>query len=251
MKTIEQIAQEKSNEIGLNAVLIDPIGFAMDVNAAWLEQQEPAAIYAGVEGDNGYEVITTFVDIPDLAPLFLAPPPAKSELDSEYTRGRNDGYEAAMLFVRQQSQEPVAWYDKHGMITHDVFEGVTPLFLAPPPSKSKLDSEYTRGRNDGYEAAMLFVKQQSQEPVAWRSATGYEQPAYLYYGSEPLYCKSDPLFLATPPAIPEGARKVFICTSCEGVYSDEPVTKCDCMPAVQEFDEGYIVMLKAAQGEQK
>ena len=119
------------------------------------------------------------------------------------------------------------------------------------------DVAQSMGANVMCQDPVTFAKQilaaylAQQEAAAWRSATGYEQPAYLYYGSEPLYCKSDPLFLATPPAIPEGARKVFICTSCEGVYSDEPVTKCDCMPAVQEFDEGYIVMLKAAQGEQE
>lgn len=59
------------------------------------------------------------------------------------------------------------------------------------------------------------------------------------------------IFLAPPPAIPEGARKVFICTSCEGVYADEPTSRCDCMPEVESYDEGYIVMLKAAQGEKE
>ena len=29
-------------------------------------------------------------------------------------------------------QEPEAWYDKHGMVTHDPFEGVTPLYTTPP-----------------------------------------------------------------------------------------------------------------------
>jgi hypothetical protein len=28
-------------------------------------------------------------------------------------------------------QEPAAWYDKHGMVTHDPFEGVTPLYKSP------------------------------------------------------------------------------------------------------------------------
>jgi hypothetical protein len=28
-------------------------------------------------------------------------------------------------------QEPVAWYDKHGMVTHDPFEGIRPLYAAP------------------------------------------------------------------------------------------------------------------------
>jgi len=34
--------------------------------------------------------------------------------------------------LAQTEQEPVAWYDKHGMVTHDPFEGVTPLYAAPP-----------------------------------------------------------------------------------------------------------------------
>ena len=28
-------------------------------------------------------------------------------------------------------QEPAAWYDKHGMVTHDPFEGIRPLYAAP------------------------------------------------------------------------------------------------------------------------
>jgi len=34
--------------------------------------------------------------------------------------------------LAQPEQEPEAWYDKHGMITHDPFEGVTPLYTTPP-----------------------------------------------------------------------------------------------------------------------
>ena len=34
--------------------------------------------------------------------------------------------------LAQPEQEPEAWYDKHGMVTHDPFEGVTPLYLTPP-----------------------------------------------------------------------------------------------------------------------
>jgi len=43
-------------------------------------------------------------------------------------------YEAlrAALAAKEPELEPVAWYDKHGMITHDPFEGVTPLYTAPP-----------------------------------------------------------------------------------------------------------------------
>lgn len=32
----------------------------------------------------------------------------------------------------RKQQEPVAWFDKHGMVTHDPFEGVTPLYTSPP-----------------------------------------------------------------------------------------------------------------------
>lgn len=34
--------------------------------------------------------------------------------------------------LAEPEQEPVAWYDKHGIITHDPFEGVIPLYTAPP-----------------------------------------------------------------------------------------------------------------------
>lgn len=36
-------------------------------------------------------------------------------------------------------------------------------------------------------------------------------------------------------------RKAFICTSCEGVYSDQPVTSCDCLPEENKFIEGEII----------
>lgn len=40
----------------------------------------------------------------------------------------------------QPIQEPVAWYDKHGMFTHDPFEGVTPLYTEPPkPQWQEID----------------------------------------------------------------------------------------------------------------
>jgi hypothetical protein len=39
--------------------------------------------------------------------------------------------ENARLKKTLAQQEPVAWYDEHGMITHDPFEGITPLYTAP------------------------------------------------------------------------------------------------------------------------
>lgn len=35
-------------------------------------------------------------------------------------------------------------------------------------------------------------------------------------------------------------RKAFICTACEGVTADEPVTSCDCCPPEDKFIEGTI-----------
>jgi hypothetical protein len=32
--------------------------------------------------------------------------------------------------------------------------------------------------------------------------------------------------------------KVFVCTNCEGMYRDNPVTECDCLPFQNEFVEG-------------
>jgi len=48
--------------------------------------------------------------------------------------------------------------------------------------------------------------------------------------------------VATPaqPIAPPTVRKAYICTACDGVYADEKVTQCDCMPAKQEFTEGTI-----------
>ena len=47
---------------------------------------------------------------------------------TDYERGYEQGKADAM-----KAQEPVAWYDKHGMVTHDPFEGIRPLYAAPRP----------------------------------------------------------------------------------------------------------------------
>ena len=51
-------------------------------------------------------------------------------------------------------QEPVAWYDKHGMVTHDPFEGVTPLYKSPRPWVGLTDEEIepTAEQSDNYAA---------------------------------------------------------------------------------------------------
>ena len=35
--------------------------------------------------------------------------------------------------LAQPEQEPACWYDKHGMVTHDPSEGITPLYKSPRP----------------------------------------------------------------------------------------------------------------------
>ena len=46
--------------------------------------------------------------------------------------GFNSKRDAAADKLQEPAQEPVAWYDKYGMLTHDPFEGVAPLYTAPP-----------------------------------------------------------------------------------------------------------------------
>jgi len=45
-----------------------------------------------------------------------------------------DGEKVVMQEIPESEvykQEPAAWYDKHGMVTHDPFEGIRPLYAAP------------------------------------------------------------------------------------------------------------------------
>ena len=55
---------------------------------------------------------------------------------TDFERGYEQGKTAAM-----KAQEPVAWYDKHGMVTHDPFEGIRPLYAAPRPWVGLTDEE--------------------------------------------------------------------------------------------------------------
>lgn len=39
-----------------------------------------------------------------------------------------------------------------------------------------------------------------------------------------------------------GVRKAYICIHCEGVYSDSPVSACDCMEGTgQDFKKAFII----------
>jgi len=59
---------------------------------------------------------------------------------AEYKQGR-DVVAALRERLAQPEQEPVAWYDKHGMVTHDPFEGIRPLYAAPRPWVGLMDEE--------------------------------------------------------------------------------------------------------------
>ena len=49
------------------------------------------------------------------------------------------------------------------------------------------------------------------------------------------------------PAQATNGRKVFVCTHCDGVYADQPVTQCDCLPDENTFTEGWICFGAPAQ----
>ena len=49
------------------------------------------------------------------------------------------------------------------------------------------------------------------------------------------------------PAQETKGRKVFVCTHCDGVYADQPVTQCDCLPDENTFTEGWICFGAPAQ----
>lgn len=60
--------------------------------------------------------------------------------------------------LAQPEQEPVAWYDKHGMVTHDPFEGVTPLYTAPRPWVGLTDEEIFTLQDFAYADDIEFVR---------------------------------------------------------------------------------------------
>jgi hypothetical protein len=70
--------------------------------------------------------------------------------------------------LAQPEQGPVAWYDKHGMVTHDPFEGVTPLYAAPRPWVGLTDEEidHAAEQSDNYAsfiAGALFAQNKLKE----------------------------------------------------------------------------------------
>ena len=76
---------------------------------------------------------------------------------TDYERGYEQGKADAM-----KAREPVAWYDKHGMVTHDPFEGVTPLYKSPFPWVGLTDEEiydcFQQGHKDKAKERRLIAK---------------------------------------------------------------------------------------------
>lgn len=117
------------------------------------------------------------------------------------------------------------------------------------PLMQRLGDENQRLRDE------LAALKGGQEPVMWvhPNVIGADlkinwPTAITFSNRGPCRGWTFPLY-AAPPAqaiawVPEGSRKVFICRDCDGVYSDEPVSQCDCMGR-EIYDEGYIVMLTA------
>ena len=66
--------------------------------------------------------------------------------------------------LAQPEQEPEAWYDKHGMVTHDPFEGVTPLYLTPPQRTEQCN--YPDCKCPTENPCLKGLAQPEQEPVA-------------------------------------------------------------------------------------
>lgn len=104
----------------------------------------------------------------------------------------------------------------------------------------------------------VLEKLQEPPPVTWVDGglikDGLKDGTSLWYFSNPdallsEYPGAQPMALYTSPLIkrepapapaPQTVRKVFVCASCEGVYMDEPVSECDCMPEKNEFIESTL-----------
>lgn len=108
------------------------------------------------------------------------------------------------------------------------------------------------------QGSALNGKELEQPPVTWVDGglikDGLKDGTSLWYFSSPdallsEYPSAQPMALYTSPLIkrepapapaPQTVRKVFVCVSCEGVYMDEPVSECDCMPEKNEFIESTL-----------
>ncbi len=58
--------------------------------------------------------------------------------------------------------------------------------------------------------------------------------------AESAFCAFNNALLAAAQDGRVVQRKAYVCASCEGVYADDPVTQCDCVPDEDVFIEGVI-----------
>ena len=58
---------------------------------------------------------------------------------------------------------------------------------------------------------------------------------------DPIFEEIRTYLSAEPEAEPVSQRKVFICANCDCVYSDDPVSECDCAIGANVFSEAWIV----------
>jgi hypothetical protein len=59
------------------------------------------------------------------------------------------------------------------------------------------------------------------------------------------------------PAGPVVTRKIFVCTECEGIYADEPTSRCDCLGSTQveqrfiETTVSYVMPKPSVEGKKQ
>ena len=63
------------------------------------------------------------------------------EYGKGYDEGYADGLKDATQSLAQPEQEPVAWYDKDGVITANPIEFSQPLYTTPPQRKPLTDEQ--------------------------------------------------------------------------------------------------------------
>ena len=83
--------------------------------------------------------------------------------------------------------------------------------------------------------------------TSYRNRADTQHPAYGFTEDGLRSLLADALAKWGQPAQETKGRKVFVCTHCDGVYADQPVTRCDCLPDENTFTEGWICFGAPAQ----
>ncbi len=120
--------------------------------------------------------------------------------------------------------------------------------------REKAKNSYKEGHSDARHAAAELVAARAAAPVsakpgAWMTEDGRVATAQTKETAMPKQSAVNfniPLYFGAAPVSQQTVRKAYICKSCDGVYADQPVTHCDCMPDKQEYIEGVIAYPSAA-----